>query len=142
MKPRKVDKILEELRKGTTLNKIRARFNDPKASLYEAFTIYFPEADQKCERKQLEIGSLESQIKVREEKVKSFNTEISERSQCVNKLKNEEKRLQNELENLKKAIEDERGELHGIDAKLLDFAKRGVTTELVTRIRNVEVGSG
>lgn len=58
----KADEILKELQNGTPLEKIRRKYNDPKAALYEAFNKYFPVVGREIEQKRLELGSLNSKV--------------------------------------------------------------------------------
>ncbi|MFH0896454.1 MAG: hypothetical protein V1850_00190 [Candidatus Bathyarchaeota archaeon] len=138
----KKDEILRELLNGASLKEIQKKFNDPKASLYEAYMEYFPIAIPEIEKKQRQLSDLDLQINERQGRVEALNTEISKLNQWKDRAEKDKTSLQENLLDLEKTLRDKNEIFHEIDAKLSDLKKRGISSELVTQISEMDVKTG
>lgn len=148
----KIDDILEEFRKGTSLREIIKKYGDA-GPLHRAYEQYRPEMEHIIQQKRNELAPLSSKVKglndhieALEKREKELTGSISslekEHERRVREWTEEENKYQKRLEALRKDLDRENKEFKDLNLKLSDLSKRGVTIELVARIQDMQVKSG
>ena len=144
----KVDDILADLRKGTSLEVIQKKYRS-WGQKSEAYRIYVSELDQDAQKKRNQLSPLTSQIEDLQGQRDSLETQVKQLKDSIHRSEKEHEswkektakekgQLESELEGLKKTIGKRSGELDKIDSTLSDLSSRGVTIEVVTRIDDME----
>jgi ABC-type transporter Mla subunit MlaD len=144
--------ILNELRKGTSLEEIQAKYSSV-ATIYKVLRAYMPEAAAAIRSLHSELSALHPRAKDLQGQVQSLETQ-SRRLEDSNKearkahddwttkATSERASLQQTLDKLGKAVEDKQHVLDRINAEVSALSKKGLTPELVTRILSVEFETG
>jgi chromosome segregation ATPase len=137
----KTDQILNELRAGKPLKQIQGKYNS-KAQLYEALGIYISEADLKIQKRQNQLSSLNSEIVGIQQKLNLFNTQASQLKKEIDDAEKVKVQMGQEIARLEGELEEKKCELNQINTNLSELAKIGVTPEIVTRIKGMELEFG
>ena len=128
------EKILEELHKGTPYKEIREEYKS-QSGLYDALTIFFPEAETKYSEKISEIQGLNARIKALEDKVKNLKRETIQFTEDGRTLENSVLERTGQLRTIEKDIEDR--EKARAQLKILD--DKGVSIQLIKSISTMDV---
>lgn len=137
----KVDEILEELRRGTPLKEIRSKYVS-QSQLYEAFRLYFAEADREIQNRQIQLASLNSEVRDRQNEATSLNKQVTEAQGERAKTESDIAKLQGDMAKLEGQLKQRRTELDSIRDELSNLEKAGITKGLIGRVSQMEVESG
>ena len=132
-----VDKILDELHKGTSLSKIRGKYHSHSA-LTTAMQKYIPEAETKIFELQRNLDPLLSQVK-------SCNDDIRLKSGQIKRLDESMYKKKESLQNLHESLEKIEGEIterEEVLYRLKGLTDRGISFKLIDRISKLEIKSG
>ena len=135
------EKILEELKQGVPLKKLRTQYKS-WSSLADAVRIYLSEADEDVTNLQEKLISMNREAIQLNISKGNLETDIQRLEEERRKLASEVNGATKKLKKIKGNVEAKRSQLKELTAQLATLQDKGVTLNLVHKINKIEASTG
>ncbi|MFH0897190.1 MAG: hypothetical protein V1850_03970 [Candidatus Bathyarchaeota archaeon] len=137
----KVDEILDELRKGTSLQQIRKDFSS-RAQIDQAIQIFLQESEPKVSKLQGNISMFSTQLGDLQSEMERTKISSKRASDALDELEKKIEPAKKKLEHLSKQEEEAQNTINTIESQIREFSGKGITVDFLTRVSAVEAASG